>query len=96
MWYFMPGCTGMHYVTRRFHWMQKHIFGVTCIVALFVESVSVPHKHEKWRVSILCIGHIRTYYVTRRSQWMQKHKFRVTCPAALFMETTLYPPEHEK
>jgi hypothetical protein len=27
--------------------MQKHKFGVTCHVALFVESVLVPLEHEK-------------------------------------------------
>jgi hypothetical protein len=35
------GCTGMHYVTRRSHRMQKHKFGITCPDAPFVESVSI-------------------------------------------------------
>jgi hypothetical protein len=37
----------MHYMTYRSHQMKKHIFGVLCPNALFVESVSVPTEHEK-------------------------------------------------
>jgi hypothetical protein len=31
-----PGCVGMHYVTRRSHWMQKLNFGITCLSAVFM------------------------------------------------------------
>jgi hypothetical protein len=37
----------MHYVTDRSHQMQKHMFGITCVDTLFVESVPVPNEHEK-------------------------------------------------
>jgi hypothetical protein len=37
--------TGMHYTTRRFHWMQKYKFSVTCPNALFVESKLFPLVH---------------------------------------------------
>jgi hypothetical protein len=39
--------TGMHFVTRRSHMMQKHKFGVTSLVALFMLTAPVPPKHEK-------------------------------------------------
>jgi hypothetical protein len=42
-----PGDTVMHFVTRRYHWMQKHKFGVRCPNAFFVESVLVPPEQEK-------------------------------------------------
>jgi hypothetical protein len=42
-----PGCTEMHYVTRRSLRMQKHKFGATCHNTHFVESVLVPSEHEK-------------------------------------------------
>jgi hypothetical protein len=37
----------MHYVTHGSHRMQKQKFGVTCLGALFVESVPVPHEDVK-------------------------------------------------
>jgi hypothetical protein len=37
----------MHYVTYRSYQMQKHRFGVMSLGACFVESVPVPHEHEK-------------------------------------------------
>jgi hypothetical protein len=39
--------TGLHYVTRRSHGMQKHKFSVTCPGALFGESTPVPPQLEK-------------------------------------------------
>jgi hypothetical protein len=39
------GHNGMHYVTRRSHWMRKDKFSVMCIDALFVESILVPPEH---------------------------------------------------
>jgi hypothetical protein len=42
-----PGCTGMHYVTHRSHWMQNHKFSVTCPVVLFMKTASGPPKLEK-------------------------------------------------
>jgi hypothetical protein len=42
-----PGCTRMHYVTRRSHQMQKHKSGITCPDALFAISILVPPEHEK-------------------------------------------------
>jgi hypothetical protein len=41
-----PGRTGMHYVTRRYHRMQRQKFSITCPGALFVESVQVPLEQE--------------------------------------------------
>jgi hypothetical protein len=37
----------MHYVTHRYHRMQKYKSGVRSPNALFLESVPVPPKHEK-------------------------------------------------
>jgi hypothetical protein len=37
----------MHYVTRRFHWMQKHMFGAMCSSEPFLQSVPVPPEHKK-------------------------------------------------
>jgi hypothetical protein len=37
----------MHYVTHRSHRMQKHMFGIMCANALFVESIPVLPEHEK-------------------------------------------------
>jgi hypothetical protein len=93
---FTPGRTGMHYVTHRSHQRQKHMFGVTCPSALFVEFIPVPPEHEKYCIDDSRLGCTRMHYVTRRSHQMQKQKFGVTCPATLFLETTQDPPEHEK
>jgi hypothetical protein len=41
------GGIGMHYVTRRYHRMKKHKFGIRCPDTFLVESVSVPHENEK-------------------------------------------------
>jgi hypothetical protein len=38
----------MHYVTRRSKWMKKRKFGVTCLIALFLESVPDAKTHV-WR-----------------------------------------------
>jgi hypothetical protein len=43
----LPEWTGMHYVTRISHRMQKHKFGITCPDAHFVESLLVSPEHEK-------------------------------------------------
>jgi hypothetical protein len=45
----------MHYVTRRSHRMQKHNFGITCPIALFMESALGPPKHEKYFVEVSCL-----------------------------------------
>jgi hypothetical protein len=37
----------MHYVTSRYHQMQKHKFGITCPGAFLMESVPVPPEQEK-------------------------------------------------
>jgi hypothetical protein len=59
--------TGMHYMTHRFHQMQKHKFGTTCPEALFVKSVLVPPEQEKYYVDVSCIGCTGIDYMTRRS-----------------------------
>jgi hypothetical protein len=41
------GRTGMHYVTRRSHRMQKNKFGITSPEALFVKSLPVSPELEK-------------------------------------------------
>jgi hypothetical protein len=43
----MPECTEIHYVIRRSQWMQKHMFGIKCFDAAFVQSILVTPKHEK-------------------------------------------------
>jgi hypothetical protein len=76
--------------------MQKHKSGITCPNALFVESVPVPHEHERHCVIVSQPGCTETHYVTHRSHQMQKYEFGVTCPNAGFVESILGPPEHEK
>jgi hypothetical protein len=72
------GHTGIHYVTRRSHRMQKHKFNITCPDALFVESASIPPEHEKYCVNVSRYEHTKMHYVTNRSHRMQKHKVGVT------------------
>jgi hypothetical protein len=86
----------MRYVSRKSHMTQKHKLGIMYSIALFVESVLVPPKHEKYCTTISCPGRTGMHYVIHIAHKMQKHKFGVTCPGALFMETALGPPEHEK
>jgi hypothetical protein len=86
----------MHYVTQRSHPMQKHNFGITYPGTVFVETATVPPKHEKYYINILYHGCAVLHYMTRRSNRMQKLKFGVTCPPMVFMETAPGPPEHEK
>jgi hypothetical protein len=74
----------------------KHKFGITCPYALFLESVSVPPKHEKWCFDVSCPGRTTMHYVTHVSHRMQKQKFGVRCPVTHFVESVLVPPEHEK
>jgi hypothetical protein len=74
----------------------KHKIGITCPAELFVESVPVPHEHEKYYINVSRPGCTRMHYGTHISHRMQKHKFDVTCPNALFIETAPVPPEHEK
>jgi hypothetical protein len=81
----------MHYVTRRSHWVQKHMFSITCPDALFVESVPVPPEHVKYYVDVSRPILTGIHYVTSRSYRMQKHTFGVTCPATLFVESILVP-----
>jgi hypothetical protein len=86
----------MHYVTSRFHQMQKHKFDVTCPSALFMETPLGPTEHEKWCLNVSRPRCTRVQHVTHRSNWMQKQKFSVMCPDVLFMKTTPGSPEHEK
>jgi hypothetical protein len=37
----------MHYVTHRYHRIQKHKFGVTSPNAYYVESITVPPEQEQ-------------------------------------------------
>jgi hypothetical protein len=86
----------MHYVIRRSHQMQKHKFRVMCPSVLFVESVPLPPKHEKWCVDVSRPRRTEIHYVTHRSQKLQKHNLGVTISIALFTETAHGPLEHEK
>jgi hypothetical protein len=91
-----PECTGMHYVAHIFYRIQKHMLGVRCPDTLFVGSVPVPPKHEKYCVDISRRGRTGVNYVTQTSHRMQKHKFVITCPSALFVESVPVPPKQEK
>jgi hypothetical protein len=86
----------MHYVTRRSHLMQKHMFSVTCSLALSMETNGGPPEHEKLCVDVSFHGRTGMHYMTRRSHLMQKHKFGITCCVALFVESVPVPHEHEK
>jgi hypothetical protein len=37
----------MHYVTHRYHRIQKHKFGVRSPNAFYVESITVPPEQEQ-------------------------------------------------
>jgi hypothetical protein len=78
----------MHYVTSRSHRIQKHMFGITCPSALFVETSPVPLEHEKYCVDVSWPGWIGMHYVTRRS--------RITCPGTIFVELIPVPLDLEK
>jgi hypothetical protein len=86
----------MHYVTRRSHRMQKHMFGLMYLDMIFEESVPVPLEHEKLCVDVSHPGHTEMHYGTYKSPRMQKHTFGVMCPDIIFVESVLVPPEHEK
>jgi hypothetical protein len=86
----------MHYVTHRSHRMQKHMFNLTYLDMIFVESVPVPPEHEKLCVVVSHLGHTEMHYETRRSPRMQKHTFDVTCPDMILLESVPVPPESEK
>jgi hypothetical protein len=75
---------------------EKHKIGVTFLGALFLESIPVPPKHEKWCASISRPGQNAMNYVTRISNQMQKHKFVLMGPITLFVESELIPPELEQ
>jgi hypothetical protein len=64
--------------------------------ALFMETASGPHEHEKDCVHISRPRRTGRHNVNRMSHLKEKHKFDVTCPGGLFMETTLGPLELEK
>jgi hypothetical protein len=72
----------MHYMPHRSHRMRKHKFGVACLNALLVESISVTSEHEKECVDVSRPRRTEMHYVTHRSHRMQKHKFDITCPKA--------------
>jgi hypothetical protein len=83
-----PGCTEMHYVTRRSNRMQKHMFGVACPRRPFMETALGPTVHEKLCVDIWCPRRSGMHCVTHRFHRMQKHKFGVTCPDAFYRNHT--------
>jgi hypothetical protein len=58
----------MHYVTHRFHLMQKQKFDITCPDALFVKSIPVPPDHEKECVDVSRAGCTGMHYVSHRSR----------------------------
>jgi hypothetical protein len=86
----------MHYMARISHRMQKHIFGIMCPIALFVESVPVSPEQDIWCIDISCPLLTRMHYVTCRSHRMQRYNFGITCPGVLFVESVQVEPEHEK
>jgi hypothetical protein len=63
--------TGMHYVTRISQLMKKQMCGVTCLDALFPESILVPPEQEKYCVNVSRPGRTTANYVTHRSYRMQ-------------------------
>jgi hypothetical protein len=91
-----PGRTGMHHVTHRSHWMQKHKFGVTCPCALFMKSTLGPLEHEKECVDVSCPRGTRMHYMSRRFHRMQEQKFTVTCPGTLFSGNNIWPTRARK
>jgi hypothetical protein len=85
----------MHYGTRS-HRMQKHMFSITCLDMIFVESIPIPPEHQKLCVDILHPRCTETHYVTHRSHDMQKYMFGVTCLDMFFVKYVPVPPEDEK
>jgi hypothetical protein len=74
--------------------MQKHKFSVTCLDALFVESVPVAPEHEN---SALTFYGLDTPECTTSptDPAGYKKKFGLTCPVVLFVKSIPGPPEHE-
>jgi hypothetical protein len=81
----------MHYVTR-----QKHMFDVTCRIALCVGPTLGPPRKEKECIDVSCHGQTRISYMTHRSYRIQKHKFGASCPDTLFVGSALDTPKLEK
>jgi hypothetical protein len=85
----------MHYVTRRSHQKQKHMFGVMCRGA-FLRRPHRVHPSMKNSVSMFFTPELENPLRDPQIPLDAKHKFCVTCPSALFVEFVLDPPEHEK
>jgi hypothetical protein len=74
----------MHYVTRRYHHMQKHKFSIICPDA-FLWNPYQSHPSNKNSASMFRAPDAPTMsYLSRRSHRMQKYKFSITCPSAFF------------
>jgi hypothetical protein len=88
----LTGHSGMHYVTHRSHWVQKHKFDVTRPNLLLCNPYL---SHLSMKNSVSCF--------MARMQWnalhdlhiprMQNYKLEVMCRGTLFMKTTLGPPQ---
>jgi hypothetical protein len=76
----------VHYVSRGYDWMQKHKFSVRSPNALFMETIQVPPKHERYCIDVSRPGCDTKHYVTYRSHRMQKRKFGVLCPIVHFLD----------
>jgi hypothetical protein len=75
--------------------MQKHKFGVTSPVALFVESGG-SQMGRKNSASMFCVPTLWKALCDPQVPLDAQHKFGVTCPNALFFESVQIPPKHEK
>jgi hypothetical protein len=62
------------------------MFGIMFPDALFVKSLSVPLRYEKWYVDLSRLGRNVMHYVNHRSCRMQKHMFGVTCSNVLLCD----------
>jgi hypothetical protein len=65
----------MYYVTHISHWMQKHMFGVTCPGVLFMKTALGPAEHEKWCIDVSRPRRIGIHNVTSRPHQMKNTSF---------------------
>jgi hypothetical protein len=85
----------MHYVAHRSHWMQKHMFGVTCPGVVFMETAPGPPSLKIVRPDFALQMHrnaLRDPHIPPDKNL----KFNVTCLGALFVEFVLVPTEYEE
>jgi hypothetical protein len=75
---------------------EKHTFGLTCLDALFLESIPVPHEQEKECINVSRPGRTAMNNVIQQILPDAKHNFGIKCPSVLLVKSVLVKHELEK